>query len=160
MTQSARRIACPRCGANNFETMTVCWQCGHTLGSDAGAALPRNVSEGNPTPMSTSSHAGLPAMGDLGVAKRAAIALALSFPYFGLPIGWAFMMIEDQRRQAIGRFCVYWSLFGLVLHCVLMFIAAQALGTALMPVMESLVKSRGGAGAGSSGSGVDGVPTP
>ena len=110
--------------------------------------------------MGTASHNSVPTTGDTGVAKRAAIALALSFPYFGLPIGWAFMMIEDQRRQAIGRFCVYWSLFGLVLHCVLMFIAAQALGTALMPVMESLIKSRGGAGAGSSGSGVDGIPSP
>ena len=29
------------------------------------------------------------------------------------------MMIEDTRRQAIGRFCVNWSLIGLVLHLFL-----------------------------------------
>lgn len=64
--------------------------------------------------------------GSSAVAKRAAIALALTLPFLGLPIGWAFMMIEDSRRQAIGRFCVNWSLLGLVLHLFFFYLGMQA----------------------------------
>jgi hypothetical protein len=66
------------------------------------------------------------ATGNSAVAKRAALALALTVPFLGLPIGWAFMMIEDARKQAIGRFCVNWSLLGLVLHLFLGYLGMQA----------------------------------
>lgn len=30
---SGARIACPRCGSNNFDTVTACWKCGTSLSS-------------------------------------------------------------------------------------------------------------------------------
>jgi hypothetical protein len=56
-------------------------------------------------------------------------------PFIGLPVGWIFMMIEDERRQAIGRICAVWSLVSLVLQLLLMFACAQAVG----PWMNTLV---------------------
>ncbi len=72
------------------------------------------------------------------MAKRAAIALALTIPFLGLPIGWAFMMIEDSRRQAIGRFCVNWSLIGLVLHLFLMYLGMQASVKLMMQFLPAI----------------------
>ena len=66
------------------------------------------------------------ATGDSGVATRAAIALALTFPWIGLPVGWCFMMIEDRRKQAIGRICAVWSMIALVIHLVLLVTAIPA----------------------------------
>lgn len=74
--------------------------------------------------------------GDPGVARRAAIALALTLPFIGLPVGWVFMMIEDERKQAIGRVCAVWSCISLVLQLMLMFAAAQSLG----PVLQAAVR--------------------
>jgi hypothetical protein len=59
--------------------------------------------------------------GDPAVAKRAALALAWVVPWFGLPIGWAFMMFEDRRRQAIGRYCAIWSAVAMVVHTFVLF---------------------------------------
>ncbi len=60
------------------------------------------------------------------MAKRAAIALALTLPWIGLPVGWVFMMIEDRSKQAVGRLCANVSLIGLLLHLVLMYFGMQA----------------------------------
>jgi hypothetical protein len=76
--------------------------------------------------------------GNSAMAKRAAIALALTIPFLGLPIGWAFMMIEDSRRQAIGRFCVNWSLIGLVLHLFLMYLGMQASVKLMMQFLPAI----------------------
>lgn len=76
--------------------------------------------------------------GDSAVAKRAAIWLALSVPFAGLPIGWAFMMIEDRRRQAIGRLCVNWSLLGLVLHLFLGYFGMKVLIRSTLPVLAAV----------------------
>ncbi len=67
--------------------------------------------------------------GDPAVAKRAALYLALLCPWFGLPIGWAFMMFEDRRRQAIGRFCATWSAVAIGVHILVMFVLFSLLGT-------------------------------
>src|SRR5690348_15859072 len=68
-----------------------------------------------------SAYSAAPAVaGDPGTARRAAILLALTIPWIGLPVGWIFMMIEDGRRQAVGRVCAIWSVIGLILHLFLM----------------------------------------
>lgn len=129
MAQRTGRLSCPRCGANNFDTVTACWKCGTAL-SAAGAPLPI-MPVAAAMPGERQSPIALPpppTQGNSAVAKRAAIALALTIPFLGLPIGWAFMMIEDSRRQAIGRFCVNWSLVGLVLHLFLTYLGMQAMG--------------------------------
>lgn len=126
MAQRTGRVSCSRCGANNFETVTACWKCGATLGGASvnmsAAPVAVSVLEQRHAPVfMPATPSGNPAL-----AKRAAIALALTIPFLGLPIGWAFMMIEDSRRQAIGRFCVNWSLLGLVLHLFLFYLGMQA----------------------------------
>ena len=128
MAQRTGRLSCSRCGANNFDTVTACWKCGAALGT-AGVAMP-------PMPVAQAGAGERPlplilptvTSGSSATAKRAALALALTIPFLGLPIGWAFMMIEDSRRQAIGRFCVNWSLVGLVLHLFFTYLGMQALG--------------------------------
>lgn len=126
MAQRTGRLSCPRCGANNFDTVTACWKCSaalSTVGVPAVAMPVAPVMAGErPAPVFQPSAPS----GSSAVAKRAAIALALTIPFLGLPIGWAFMMIEDSRRQAIGRFCVNWSLLGLVLHLFLFYLGVQA----------------------------------
>jgi hypothetical protein len=79
--------------------------------------------------------------GDFGVARRAAIAFALTLPFISLPVGWTFMMIEDHRRQAIGRICVIWSLVALFFHLLLGFVAAQAIGPYLTSVITMVGKA-------------------
>ena len=138
MAQRTGRVSCSRCGANNFDTVTACWKCGAALGT-ANANLPMmpvmaSMPGERPAPVL------LPAApsGNPALAKRAAILLALTIPFLGLPIGWAFMMIEDSRRQAIGRFCVNWSLLGLVLHLFLTFLGMQALGRMVLPLLTGI----------------------
>src|SRR5579871_4368828 len=138
MAQRAGRLTCPRCGANNFDTVTACWKCGTALGTGASAApsaapvpsvpMAAPVERVSPPPATYAAPAYVPAAatGDPGVARRAAIALALTIPWIGLPVGWVFMMIEDSRKQAIGRVCAVWSMIGLVLHLLLMYWATLA----------------------------------
>ncbi len=134
MTQSPGRIACPRCGANNFDNVAACWKCQAALG---GAGVPARHATAPTERSVVFPTVSTPAVatGDPGVARRAAIALALMLPFIGLPVGWIFMMIEDERRQAIGRICAVWSLVSLVLQLLLMFACAQAVG----PWMNTLV---------------------
>lgn len=127
MAQRTGRVSCSRCGANNFDTVTACWKCGAALGG-ASANMPvMPVAASMPEERSAPVFISTAPSGNPALAKRAAIALALTIPFLGLPIGWAFMMIEDSRRQAIGRFCVNWSLLGLVLHLFLGYLSMQAL---------------------------------
>ncbi len=128
MAQRTGRLICSQCGANNFDTVTACWKCGATLGA-ANVNMPM-MSAAASMSGERPAQVVMPAAptGSSAVAKRAAIALALTIPFLGLPIGWAFMMVEDSRRQAIGRFCVNWSLLGLVLHLFLSFLGMKALG--------------------------------
>ena len=132
MAQRSGRITCPRCGANNFDTVTACWKCGTALGSGAAAGSPAPPASTIPltvppverpaqapqqtayTPVAyPSATTPPPALsGNTGVAKRAAFALGITIPWIGLPVGWVFMMIEDSRKQAIGRICAVWSMIG------------------------------------------------
>ena len=176
MMQRTGRLTCPRCGANNFETVTACWKCGTALNAGvsspvAAAPLSQGAYPGAERapapPMTTANNAPYPlapvsSAGDSGVATRAAIALALTLPWIGLPVGWVFMMIEDRRRQAIGRICAVWSMIGLVLHLLLLIPAASAVGAILMKaVMSGAMRGGGNGGVNLPDSGgVPGTTTP
>jgi hypothetical protein len=161
MAQRAGRLTCPRCGANNFDTVTVCWKCGAALQAGASATMAPMTSGMPPQAMerapmaSPSAYAPAAASGDPAVAKRAAIALALVFPWIGLPVGWIFMMIEDHRRQAVGRVCAVWSAIALFFHLLLMFVAAESVGGILQMVLgkaaDVTTQSGNRAGGGSTG---------
>ena len=173
MAQRAGRIMCPKCGANNFDTVTSCWKCGAPM--SAGGAP---VAQSPPVPQqATMMHApayaqerpgGYPqpapmaypapaAPGDTGVARRAALYLGLTIPFIGLPVGWIFMMIEDRNKQAIGRWCAMWSMIGLVLHLlVTWFMIQQSVPFALRmlgPIMEGASRRSAGGGEGLPGGG-------
>lgn len=147
MAQRAGRVTCPRCGANNFDTVTSCWKCGAPVGAGGGAqaapmpapqAMPAGSAPASPPaayqqerapaysqpPVSYPAPTAVPT-GDPGVARRAAIALALTIPFVGLPVGWVFMMIQDREKQAIGRVCAIWSMIALVLHLFLTYFLVQ-----------------------------------
>ena len=98
-----------------------------------------------------------PASGDFGTARRAAILLALTIPWIGLPVGWIFMMIEDSRRQAIGRICAVWSTVALVFHLLLMVVMAQSMSQMLqqylLPILQSSLRNSNGGG------GIDNTPS-
>ena len=159
MAQNAGRLACPRCGANNFDTVSACWKCSAPLSSGGqnisqqqqSLSLSPNQPATAPVYASTARSSG-----DSGVARRAAIALAVCLPWIGLPVGWVFMMIEDERKQTIGKVCVMWSAIALVFHCLFMFAATSAfVGTirSLLPMVQSLQRGQNG---GSGGLGIPG----
>lgn len=131
MGHQAARVTCPRCGANNFDSVSTCWKCQAPL----SAARPPVFQERS---LAVAPGAAAMQSGDPSVARRAAVALGVAIPYVGLPVGWVFMMIEDQRKQEVGRICVYWSLISLVVQTVLMFIAAQAMVPFLMSALHAL----------------------
>ncbi|MGC8667704.1 MAG: hypothetical protein ACP5VE_06290 [Chthonomonadales bacterium] len=120
-TGSGGRIVCPRCGANNFDTVTVCWKCGAPLSARRAASPPRPPAGTVPPAAdfpgamgyAVSSHA---TDSNRTTANRAALWLGLLMPYFGLPIALAFLMCDDPRRQEVGRICLMWSLISGFLH--------------------------------------------
>jgi len=81
-------------------------------------------------------------VGSGGAAERAALWLGLLFPYFGLPVGLVFIMLDDDRKQQLGRICVLWSCISLVVHVA--FMAVGALGMREM-LMAALQGARGAA---------------
>src|SRR5437868_286085 len=103
MAQRAGRITCPRCGSNNFDTVTSCWKCGAPVGAAAMAASPASappVSQPQAgyaqeralgavafSPAAPPVYSAPAATGDAGVARRAAILLGLTIPFVGLPVG-------------------------------------------------------------------------
>ena len=125
-------------------------------------AAPYPVAEtrpGTPQPMMGAAAAYPVSTGDPGSARRAAIALALTLPWIGLPVGWIFMMIEDDRKQAIGRVCAVWSAIALIFHLLLMFVAVQSVGTLLketLNIMKSVQQSQGAGGGDMGGGGMGG----
>lgn len=169
MAQRAGRVTCPRCGANNFDNVGVCWKCNaplQTAGGQSGYAAPPAA---YPSPPGMERPYAAPAAyapmmpdGDPAVARRAAIALALVFPWFGLPIGWAFMMIEDRRKQAIGRFCAVWSAVALFFHILLMYAlmaSAISLFKQVLPAVSGVMRGAGQGGGGGLGGGLgEGFP--
>jgi hypothetical protein len=177
MAQRAGRIMCPRCGANNFDTVTSCWKCGAPVGAAGAQPMPSQLQPPMPAPVSQPAMGMPPSQqspmaypqermpapvaysapqptGDSGVAKRAALALGLTIPFVGLPVGWVFMMIEDRNKQAIGRWCAMWSMIGLVLHLfVTWFLIQQSVPFMLQllgPVAKAMSHQNGG--------GIEGLP--
>ncbi|HZP83179.1 MAG TPA: hypothetical protein VFB21_16170 [Chthonomonadaceae bacterium] len=151
MAQRAGRVTCPRCGANNFDNVAVCWKCSAPLqaaGGHSGYAAPPAMERPYAAP---AAYAPMMPDGDPAVAKRAAIALALVFPWLGLPIGWAFMMVEDRRKQAIGRFCAVWSAVALFFHFLLMYALTASAISMLRQVLPSVSGAMRGAGQGGGG---------
>ena len=86
--------------------------------------------------------------GDSSMARRAAIALGITLPFIGLPVGWIFMMIEDRNKQAVGRLCATWSLLGLVAHLVLTWFMFQQAIPILMRVLTVAAGAMGPKGGG------------
>jgi hypothetical protein len=147
---SEGRWTCPQCGANNFETVTACWKCGAgRVGVSPQAMAAGRGVERPMAPQPAPAYA-LPAPvgGDAGTARRAALLLAFTLPFIGLPVGWIFMMMEDYRRQAIGRFCVLWSCIALLAHLFLGIFALQALTAVatrfLLPMVQQMQQQGGG----------------
>jgi hypothetical protein len=99
-------------------------------------------------------------LGNAAASNRAAFWLGMLFPYFGLPIGLAFIMCDDRRRQEVGRLCVMWSLLSTVLHLLVLFITAlgmrEMLG-ALLGGVRSGINRGGGGGLGGDGMGGGGL---
>ena len=155
------RIACPRCGANNFDTVTVCWKCSTPLtGQAAMPATPAPVyasQSGAPAAVAMDrvpTYAPAAASGSSSTPGRAAMWLGLLFPYFGLPIGLAFMMCDDRRRQEVGRACVIWSLVSGVIHLILLFvtiIGTREYVAAAFNAARAAAERAGGAGGGMDG---------
>jgi len=122
------RIVCPRCGANNFDTVTACWRCSASLASALPGPLPAAPSlpdrAANAQAMAPPA---VPQAGSPAAASRAAMWLGLLFPYFGIPVGLAFIMCEDRRRQEIGRQCILWSLLSTFIHLLLLFVMVMGM---------------------------------
>ncbi|MCS6777244.1 MAG: hypothetical protein NZ557_11950, partial [Chthonomonadaceae bacterium] len=95
-----------------------------------------------PAPAPSASHGASPGDADPAAARRAAIALALTLPWLGLPVGWICMMTGNYRQQAIGRLCATWSLIALIFHLMLTFVAAQSLGSLLVQTLSILRPAR------------------
>ena len=154
---SGGRITCPRCGSNNFDTVTACWKCGTPLGGAAPAptAYPPAAASPAHSPSAVDRFAGFPATAaatvagaaiNPGTANRAAIWLGLLFPYFGIPIGLAFMMCDDRRRQEVGRACILWSLLSCVFHFFLMILSLIGMREYFAMALNTLKSQAGRAG--------------
>ena len=165
---SSGRVVCARCGSNNFDTVTACWKCGSPLGGAAPSApqtysnpvaYPSDQQRGSFVDGMTSRAVGFGIVaGDAARANRAAFWLGMLFPYFGFPIGLAFMMCDDKRRQEVGRLCILWSILSGVVH--LLFTVVSIIGmrpyfNAVLGAVKSggLGKGLGGGG----GAGMDGM---
>ena len=153
MSQGSGRIVCPQCGANNFDTVTVCWKCGAALGAGSSvAARPAAPVFGAVEAAAYRVGAAAANVGNPATANRAAIWLGLLMPYFGLPIGLAFLMCDDRRRQEVGRICVLWSVVALAAHLLLGFVALLGMreyfALALNAATAAARRSAGGGGAG------------
>jgi hypothetical protein len=82
-----------------------------------------------------------------GLAPKAAAALGLLLPWAGLPIGIAFLMLDDPRKARLGWIAIGWSIAGTVLNLLLL--VPPLLG------IWALVKSHAPSG----GGGIPGVPS-
>lgn len=159
MAKSGGRIVCARCGANNFDTVTVCWKCSAPLGGAAPAStgVQSAPTMGAPQASSYSEPFSprVPITGGMTMnpqtANRAAFWLGLLMPYFGLPIALAFMMCDDPRRQEVGRICLLWSVISGVIHILLMFVLMLGMQAALMSLIGGLKGVQPGGGGGGGG---------
>src|SRR5205085_4609389 len=84
--------------------------------------------------------------GNPRTANAAAIWLGLLFPYFGIPIGLAFMMCDDRRRQEVGRICLLWSVLSMIVHLLLGFAAMLGMREYFQMALGTLKAQAGRAG--------------
>ncbi len=131
------RISCPLCGANNFDTVTVCWKCGASLAG--GQSRPPTSSGTAATgashpPQHVSGVAGYSSAA--GRSTHAAFWLGLLFPYIGLPVGLVFMMLDDDRRYEIGRLCVIWSCVSLAVHILVLMLVSIGMREILFAMIQ------------------------
>lgn len=147
---SSGRVACPQCGANNFDTVTVCWKCNAPLRGAAASYPVNGPALQNPSRM-TSPPPAAPGTGSQAAGERAALWLGLLFPYFGLPVGLVFMMLDDERKQHLGRICILWSCISMVVHVAFMAVAALGLREMLFAALQGV------RGAATRGSGIEGL---
>ena len=136
------RIVCPRCGANNFDTQAACWKCGASLAPGAANAAPTpgaasggsgpGVSATPVAPVSARPYA--PPV-DPGIAIWSAVALALLFPVFAVPVGIVFLMLDDRRRAEVGRVAILWGVVGTVFHTVVTGILVKQTVAQFMPLL-------------------------
>ena len=148
MTQRSGRVVCPRCGSNNFDTVDVCWKCASPLSKGSqpvATAAPQPPAVGTiptaPAPTAAAQFAPTTpaaARGNPSTANWAAFWLGVLMPYFGAPIGLAFMMCDDRRRQEVGRWCLLWSAVGLVAHGVVTALLLIGMREYLMLIMKSV----------------------
>ncbi len=167
LTQRSGRISCSKCGANNFEAVSACWKCGAPLNSNASAMSPSTPSYApsasggqygyTPERIPSQNPVSYPQpTGDPNVANRAAVWLALTIPFIGLPVGWVFMMVEDQRKQRVGRICVMWSLFALVFHLIFTVVLLKSATSGLMSALGPAISKMAGGQQGGGGTGLPG----
>ncbi len=148
------RVRCAYCGANNFPASATCWQCGRPLRPlSANASAPTGAPPPGPTPAGASPAPQWNAPGAVmgvspGLAPKAAAALGLMLPWAGLPIGIAFLMLDDPRKVRLGWIAIGWSVAGTVLNLLL--------SLPLLLGLWSLVKSHAVGGGGIPG--LPGVP--
>jgi hypothetical protein len=167
------RITCPRCGSNNFDTVTACWKCSNPLSAASSVAAapaparqavpayaPSAVSAASPvvqptfTDRAVSTVAAIPqTLGNAAAANRAAFWLGMLFPYFGLPIGLAFIMCDDRRRQEVGRLCVMWSLLSGVIHFLFMIVSLLGMRQYIAAALGAVQSGAGKLGGGGLGGG-------
>jgi hypothetical protein len=97
--------------------------------------------------------------GDPAAATKAAILLALTIPWIGLPAGWLFMMVENPRTQRVGRICANWSAVALIVHILITGIMFQGAMSSLKSIIPLMQQMRQGGGQGMpGGGGAQGLP--
>lgn len=123
------RIVCSRCGSNNFSTQASCWKCG-------GALSQATV----PAPATTAAPVAPP---NGSTAFVAAVALGLLFPLVAVPVGIVFLMLDDPRKSAIGRWNIAWGVAGTILHTIATGVLIQALAMPMLVKAFSTYQQQG-----------------
>ncbi len=150
------RLVCPSCGANNFNTVSQCWRCGAALNPISQTSAPHAPNQppyaADRVPPAKPMQASLL---DEAAANRSAMWMGLLFPYFGLPIGMAFIMCGDPFRIRVGRVCIFWSMISGVIQTILFMLAGAAfissfgsLGSVLKSQLHQQSLGGGGLGGG------------
>ena len=122
---SVDRVACPKCGSNNFATQARCWSCGTPLGGGAPVAAPASVAPPS-SPVNPAT------------AIWATVALGLLFPFVAVPVGFVFLMLDDRRKCQLGWQAILWGTVGTVVQLI----ATAMLGSMLTgPLLQSSMRS-------------------
>ena len=124
------RLVCPQCGANNFATQAACWKCNTRL---AGRGADRPAPSLSAVPVDAEAP---------HIAPWAAVALGLSFPFFAMPIGLIFLMLDSRRRSHIGRIALLWGTIGTILHLIGTIVALQGTVTRMRALIPALSQGR------------------